>query len=185
MRPDLGVIRGIPQRIEHEYIRHGTLCLTAGLNVATGDVQGLITPDRPAPVFAHFLDELIDSVPEARKIHVVLDNLNTHWHHDACGVVAARSDLIYDPNLFKTGPLRRAFMMSARKRVVFHFTPKHASWLNQIEIWFSVLCRKLLNRESYASLAELRASIRRFIAYYNRHLAHPYRWTYTGTPCRA
>jgi transposase len=185
VRPDLLMIPGIPQRIEHEYIRHGTLCLTAALNVATGDVQGLITDDRPAPIFARFLEDLIESVPDAKKIHVVLDNLNTHWHHDACRVVAAASDMDYDPDRFKTGPPRRKFLMSARKRVVFHFTPKHASWLNQIEIWFSVLCRKLLRRESFSSLRELRAALRRFISYYNRHLAHPYRWTYTGTPCRA
>jgi len=185
VRPDLPMIRGVPQRIEHEYKRHGTLCLTAGLNVATGEVQGLLTLDRPAPVFARFLEDLIASVPEAKKIHIVADNLNTHLHHDACEVVAAASGIPYDPDRFETMPLRAEFLMSARHRVVFHFTPKHASWLNQIEIWFSVLARKLLNRESFASLRELRASIRRFISYYNRHLAHPYRWTYTGTPCRA
>ena len=185
VRPDLPMIGGIPQRIEHEYKRHGTLCLTAGLNVATGEVQGLLTPDRPAPVFARFLKGLIESVPGNEKIHVVLDNLNTHLHHDACAVVAVASGLAYNPDRYKTMPLRRKFLTSARHRVVFHFTPKHASWLNQIEIWFSVLCRKLLNRESYASLRTLRASLRRFISYYNRHLAHPYRWTYTGTPCRA
>ena len=82
-------------------------------------------------------------------------------------------------------PERGKFLTTAGHRVLFHFTPKHASWLNQIEIWFSVLARKLLNRESFASLRELRAALRRFISYYNRHLAHPYRWTYTGTPCRA
>ena len=183
-RPDLPMIRGIPQRREHEYIRHGTLCLTAGLNIATGELQSLLTPNRPAPVFARFLDEVIASVPDAREIHFVADNLNTHWHHDACQVVAAASDIAYDPKLHKTGELRRAFLMSTEKRVVFHFTPKHASWLNQIEIWFSVLCRKLLKRGSFASLAELDAALLRFIEYYNRHLAHPYRWTYTGTPCR-
>ena len=132
-----------------------------------------------------FLEDLIASVPEASKIHIVGDNLNTHLHHDACDVVAVASDVNYDPDRYRTMPLRREFLISARHRVVFHFTPKHASWLNQIEIWFSVLCRKLLNRESHASLRELRATFRRFISYYNRHLAHPYRWTYTGTPCRA
>jgi len=185
VRPDLPMIRGIPQRREHEYKRHGTLCLTAGLNVATGEVQGLLTPDRPAPVFARFLEDLIASVPDAKKIHIVADNLNTHLHHDACGVVAVASDIPYDPDRFETMPERGKFLMSPRHRVVFHFTPKHASWLNQIEIWFSVLARKLLNRESFASLRALRAAIRRFISYYNRHLAHPYRWTYTGTPSRA
>ena len=185
VRPDLRVIPATPQRIEHEYECHGTLCLTAGLNVATGEVQGLLTPDRPAPVFARFLEDLIASVPDAKKIHIVADNLNTHLHHDACDVVAAASNITYDPDRYKTMPERGKFLTTAGHRVLFHFTPKHASWLNQIEIWFSVLARKLLNRESFASLRELRAALRRFISYYNRHLAHPYRWTYTGTPCRA
>ena len=183
--PDLSMVSGVPQRIEHEYVRHGTLCLTAGFNVATGEVQGLITPDRPAPVFARFIERLAASVPDAPRIHVVLDNLNTHWHHDVCRVVAALCGRVYDPKKFQKGPQRRAFLTSARKRVVFHFTPKHASWLNQIEIWFSVLGRKLLNRESFDSQKELERTLKRFISYYNRHLAHPYRWTYTGTPCRA
>jgi len=178
------MIRGIAQRREHEYIPHGTLCLTAGFNIVTGEVQGLLTPNRPAPVFARFLDEVVASVPEAEEIHFVLDNLNTHWHHDACQVVAAASRIAYDPKLHQTGELRRAFLTSAKKRVRFHFTPKHASWLNQIEIWFSVISRKMLNRESFASLAELETSILQFMEYYNRHLAHPYRWTYTGAPCR-
>lgn len=183
--PDRPMVRGIPQLREFEYIRHGTLCLTGRFNIATGEVGGLITPDRPAPVFARFLDETLESVPDAEEIHIVADNLNTHWHHDACRVVAEASDVAYDPKKHKNGKLRRAFLTSPDKRVVFHFTPKHASWLNQIEIWFGVLCRKLLRRESFTSLEELEAAILRFIEYYNRHLAHPYRWTYTGTPCRA
>jgi len=99
--------------------------------------------------------------------------------------VAAASGIDYDRKQHKVGHLRRAFLMDPSKRVVLHFTPKHASWLNQIEIWFGVLCRKLLRRASFASRAELEHGITNFIDYHNRHLAHPYRWTYTGTPCRA
>ena len=184
-RPDLPMQAGIPQRIEHEYIRHGTRCLTAGFNVATGEVQGILTPDRPAPVFAGFVETLCGSVEQAPQIHLVMDQLNTHWHHDLCAVVARLSGVSYDPKQHQKGPQRRAFLMQADKRVVVHFTPKHASWLNQIEIWFSLLGRKLVNRESFASLQDLQEKILRFIRYYNQRLAHPYRWTYTGTPCRA
>ena len=184
--PDLPMIPGIPQRIEHEYVRHGTLCLTAAFNVATGVVHGSLTPDRPSPVFARFIDALCrDGATDAPEIHLVMDQLNTHWSHDLCQVVAQHSNLDYDAQAHPTGDDRRKFLMRDDKRVVVHYTPKHASWLNQIEIWFSVLVRKLLQRETFASIQQLEKGILAFIAYYNRYLAHPYRWTYTGTPCCA
>jgi transposase len=184
-RPDLPVEPGVPQRIEHEYIRHGTLCLTAGLNVATGEVQGLLTSHRPAPVLAKFVRRLCESSAEASEIHLVMDQLNTHWHMELCKVVAEFSGLSPDLSQLKTGRQRREFLMRSDKRVVVHFTPKHASWLNQIEIWFSVLGRKLLNRESFSSKVDLANKVSQFIDYYNFHLAHPYRWSYTGTPCKS
>jgi transposase len=70
-------------------------------------------------------------------------------------------------------------------RIVFHFTPKHASWLNQIEIWFSILVRKVIRRGSFVSTEDLKAKIESFIAYFNRTLAKPFRWTYTGKPLAA
>lgn len=184
--PDLPPISGTPQRIEHEYTRHGTLCLTAAFNVATGEVHGSLTPNRPAPVFAGFIDGLCHQVgPEAPAIHFVMDQLNTHWHHDFCKVVADHSGIPYDPKEYERGDDRRRFLMRDDKRVIVHYTPKHASWLNQIEIWFSVLARKLLKRETFRSLAELKERILQFMTYHNRYLAHPYRWTYTGAPCRS
>lgn len=184
--PDRLPIRGIPHLIEHEYIRHGTLCLTAAFNVATGNVYGMLTHHRPAPVFASFVEQLcVGYASQAPQIHLVMDQLNTHWHHDFCEVVARLSDVPYDPESHKRGPDRREFLMRDDKRVVVHYTPKHASWLNQIEIWFSSLARRLLKRETFCSLEELEERIREFVAYHNRFLAHPYRWTYTGTPCRS
>jgi len=184
--PDLLMIPGIPQRIEHEYTRHGTRCLTAAFNVATGVVHGMLTPDRPNAVFASFVDALCrDGAPDAPKIHLVMDQLNTHWSHDLCRVVANYSDIHYDPADHPKGPDRQKFLMRDDKRVIVHYTPKHASWLNQIEIWFSVLVRKLLKRETFRSTTELEQRVLEFIAFHNRYLAHPYRWTYTGAPCRA
>lgn len=182
--PNLPMQPGLVERREHEYTRHGTLCLTAGFNVATGEVASTITENRPAPVFAEFVKKLGATVPDAPKIHFVMDQLNTHWHHDVCEVVAALSGVEYDREQHRRGAQRRAFLADTGKRVVFHFTPKHASWLNQVEIWFSTLQRKVIGRGSFTSLDDLREKIVEFIDYHNRALAHPYRWTYTGAPCR-
>lgn len=184
-RPDLPMVRGIPQRIEYEYRRHGTLCLNTAFNVGTGEVTAWPTPNRPAPVFAEFADRLLQKASGAPEVHLVMDNLNTHWHHDFCHVVAEHSGLDYIPGDHPVGEDRRRFLASKEKRVVVHYTPKHASWLNQVEIWFSLLGRKVLARGSFASVQELEERLLAFVSYYNRILAHPYRWTYTGTPCAA
>jgi transposase len=166
--------------IEHEYIRHGTRCLTAGFEVATGSVMGMLTPHRPAEVFAEFIQWVCDYYEQARRLHLVLDNLNTHYHALTCHVVAAVCHC--DPGPLKTGAQRKAFLTAPSKRVVFHFTPSHASWLNQIEIWFSTLSRKAIRRGDFGSVGDLEDKIIAFIEYHNAHLARPYAWTYTGKP---
>ena len=166
--------------IEHEYIRHGTRCLTAGFEVATGSVMGMLSPNRPAEVFAEFIQWVCDYYEDARRLHLVLDNLNTHYHALTCQVVAAVCHC--DPGPLKTSGQRKAFLTAPSKRVVFHFTPTHASWLNQIEIWFSTLSRKVIRRGDFASVADLEDKIIAFIKYHNVHLARPYAWTYTGKP---
>lgn len=175
--------RGRIGRIEHEYIRHGTCCLTAALEVATGEVYGHLTPNRPAEVFADFMTSINEYYRQAKRIHVVLDNLNTHWHELTCRSVAELCRCPLPP--ICTGRQRKSFLTSPDKRIVFHFTPSHASWLNQIEIWFGTLVRKLIRRGNFSSVADLENKIIRFVEYYNEHLAHPYRWTYTGKPLAA
>ncbi len=166
--------------IEHEYKRHGTCCLTAGLEVATGEVIGLLTPNRPAEVFAEFIQWICQMYAESHSIHIVLDNLNTHYHALTCQVVADFCSCKTGP--VDTGRQRRDFLTDPSKRVVFHFTPSHASWLNQIEIWFSTLVRKVIRRGDFSSVDDLQDKIIRFIEYYNANLAKPYKWTYTGKP---
>jgi transposase len=169
--------------IEHEYKRHGTCCLTAGLEVATGQVMGLLTPNRPAEVFAEFIEWACQTYAEARRIHVVLDNLNTHYHELTCQVVAEFCHCRLGPT--QTALQRKDVLADRSKRVVFHFTPSHASWLNQIEIWFSTLARKVLRRGDFSSVDDLQDKIIAFIEYYDAYLAKPYQWTYTGKPLAA
>ena len=178
--PSKPMVPGRPEWIEHEYTRHGTCCLTAGLEVATGEVMGLLTPNRPAEVFAEFLEWACRMYAEARRIHLVLDNLNTHYHLLTCEVVADLCKRTLGP--LPTGRDRKAFLADPSKRIIFHFTPSHASWLNQIEIWFSTLARKVLHRGDFSSVDDLQDKIIAFIEYYDRHLAKPYKWTYTGKP---
>lgn len=181
--PHKPMIPGRVELIEHEYKRHGTCCLTAGLEVATGEVMGLLTPNRPAEVFAEFIQWVCQSYAEAPSIHIVLDNLNTHYHALTCQVVANFCHCTMGS--IETGLQRKSFLSDPSKRVVFHFTPSHASWLNQIEIWFSTLVRKVLRRGDFSSVDDLQDKIIRFIEYYNGYLAKPYKWTYTGKPLAA
>ena len=153
--------------------------------VATGKVWGRFTANRTAKTFAAFVREICESVPDAPpEIHLVMDQLNTHWNLAVCKVVANLSGQRCYRKKLKTGKLRKAFLLDPEKRIVFHFTPLRASWLDQIEIWFSILSRKLLQLESFTSVHDLQTKVCQFIEYYNRYLAHPFRWTYTGGVCR-
>ena len=178
--PNKPVIPGSGELIEHEYKRHGTCCLTAGLDVAGGEIMGLLTPNRPASVFAEFIQWVLDYYGDANKIHIVTDGLNTHYHELTCQAIAGACDCQLPET--KTGRQRKEFLSDPAKPVVFHFTPSHASWLNQIEIWFSTLTRKVIRRGDFNSVDDLQDKIIEFIEYYNEHLAKPYKWTYSGKP---
>lgn len=153
---------GKPGRYEFEYKRNGTRCLFACFNVATGKVLGRCTKKRKRPDFFSFMDE-VASTYRQRRVHVVLDNLNTHLD-------TTQGDFVTEWNK-RNG-----------NRFVFYYTPTHGSWLNQVELWFGIVSRRILRYGNFHSPDELIAAIEAFIEEWNKREAHPFRWTYEGHP---
>jgi hypothetical protein len=182
---DLLMRPGKIQRREFEYIRHGTQTLIASFDVATGRVIKATVGDTRTEVdYLEHIQKTLQTCPDAVKWHLVMDCLNTHQSESLVRFVAEQEGMIEDLGVKgKSGILhnmetRAEFLSNPENRIVFHFTPKHSSWLNQIEIWFSILMRKLLKRASFESTEELKLRILDFVAYFNETMAKPFRWTY-------
>jgi hypothetical protein len=172
------------ERREYEYVRHGTRCLIGSLVVPTGQIIGSVTGQRGRWDFVRHIRDVVEMFPHIKRFHWVMDNLNTHWTLELCRYLAVDSDCWTkgQEKKLRTGRERRAFLTTGCGRHVVHFTPKHGSWLNQIEIWFGVLSRRVLRRGDFKSVEDLTRKILAYIGYYNAHFAHPYEWTYTGKP---
>jgi transposase len=174
--PDLPMQPGHVLYREFEYIRHGTVSFIVNFDVASGRIGQISSGStrNEADFLAH-IRATVDTAPQVVQWHIVVDNLNTHQSESLVRYVVKESDLDID-----LGAKGQSGVLASMETLVFHYTPKHASWMNQVEIWFSILARKLLKRGTFTSVADLKAKVLAFIAYFNRTMAKPFRWTYQG-----
>jgi transposase len=153
-QPTLPIKRGKAHRMTHDYKRNGTTSLYAALEIATGEVTGACYPQHTHQEFLAFLNQLVRAYPR-RPLHVVLDNSSTHSTSEVCR------------------------WLERHPRVHFHFTPTSASWMNMVEIWFSILTKQQVRRGVYHDVPELIAAIEHYIDGYNDR-AQPFIWTKTA-----
>lgn len=182
---------GLVELQEFEYTRHGTQCLIANFEVATGCILApTVGPTRTEDDFVAHIAQTVATEPEGTWVFIV-DQLNTHQSEGLVRLVARLGTLEEElgvkeqAGILQSMATRAAFLQDPTHRIRFVYTPKHTSWLNQVEIWFSILVRRLLKRASFTSVDDLRARILAFIAYFNATMAKPFKWTYKGRPLTA
>ena len=183
---------GQPARIEFEYTRHGTLCLTGNWHVVLGQmIAPTVRATRTEEDFCWHIHQTVATDPEAGWVFVV-DNLNTHCGESLVRYVAQLEGI--DPStlgqkeksgILKSMASRQVFLSDRSHRIRFVYLPKHSSWLNQIEIVFGIVTRRVVRRGNFKSTEALRMRLLDFIDYFNRTFAKPFRWTYTGRPVTA
>jgi transposase len=182
---------GREERQDNSYERHGTQCLIANFEVATGKIVAPTVGDtRTEEDFVRHIQETVQQDPQAKWVFIV-DQLNTHksaglveWVCQSCSI-ETELGIKGEYGILENMETRKAFLSDPTHRIRFVYTPKHASWLNQVEIWFSILVRRLLKRLSVKSIDELKQKIMAFIDYFNRVMAKPFKWTYKGRPLQA
>lgn len=186
--PTLPMIPGKPEAQEFEYKRHGTQTLIASFEVATGQVIcPSIGPTRTEEDFVTHIQNTIEIDPEGEWVFIC-DQLNTHKSEGLVCAIAKLCGLTDElGKKGKSGILhsmasRADFLQDQSHRIRLVYTPKHCSWLNQVEMWFGILTRRLLKRGRFASTEELKQRMLSFIAFFNQTLAKPFRWTYIGKP---
>ncbi len=191
MKPSKPVRQGSPEKIEFEYQRRGTLCLIPSFEVATGEIiQYSIGETRDEQDFAQHIRKTIEVNPHKSWIFIA-DQLNTHKSVSLVKLVAQLCGIENDlgkkrkRGILKDMESREKFLTDKSHRIRFVYTPKHCSWLNQIEIWFGILEKKMLKRTSFNSLDKLQEKLIDFIAYFNKTMSKPFKWTYSGKALKA
>lgn len=182
---NLPMLPGSVEKQEHEYIRHGTQVLIGAFEVATGKISAVLKDTRGNVDFLDFVEQRVATDPEAKWVFI-LDQLNTHKSIDLVRWVAKECNIEDDLGIerrrgvIKSMKTRMDFLSDSTHRIRFIYTPKHRSWMNQIEIWFGILERNLLKRLSTSSIEQLKQKIYSYMKYFNDCLAHPFAWTYKG-----
>jgi len=176
---------------EFNYIRHGTVCMTANWDVVAGQLLApTLSETRDNHDFAKHIEQTIATDPTASWV-IVLDNLNTHCGEPLVRLIANQLDIDQSAlgvakkhGSLKDMETRRAFLSNLTHRIRFVYLPKHSSWLNQIEIIFGVISRRVMRHGNFTSKGDLIDKLQRFMTYFNQTIARPMNWTYTGRPTR-
>jgi len=179
---------GQVERQEFEYQRQGTQSLIANFMVATGEIiNPSIGKTRTEKDFVKHIENTITTNKQAKWIFIV-DQLNIHKSESLVKFVAKHCQINDDlgikgkSGILKSMETRAEFLQDQSHNIRFVYTPKHASWMNQIELWFSILVRRLLKRANFHSVDELKEKILNFIEFFNITMAKPFKWTYEGKP---